>query len=253
MDSDQFDALVESASKAPSKTSTTANSISAPPTRSTSLHRTIPSTNGSSSALLPAQNSQTSRHAPTNSDEDAGGRTRYRNKDPYAIPSDDEDDEDEDDILAALPRKNQRPQEESLVEFLRSNEPPANNSPRPIGGAAANRISASQTQQPSTEARSKTTQAQTNGPQPVPVTSIAGTTGTKSQARVSRIPRGNAGARLGAFEQTNTSDLADFLRTSGPTEEAAPAPKRQQYSEPPKLEKKKSSFFSRFAGKREKV
>jgi hypothetical protein len=253
MDSDQFDALVESASKAPSKTSTTANSISAPPTRSTSLHRTIPSTNGSSSALLPAQNSQTSRHAPTNSDEDAGGRTRYRNKDPYAIPSDDEDDEDEDDILAALPRKNQRPQEESLVEFLRSNEPPANNSPRPIGGAAANRISASQTQQPSTEARSKTTQAQTNGPQPVPATSTAGTTGTKSQARVSRIPRGNAGARLGAFEQTNTSDLADFLRTSGPTEEAAPAPKRQQYSEPPKLEKKKSSFFSRFAGKREKV
>jgi hypothetical protein len=253
MDSDQFDALVESASKAPSKTSTTANSISAPPTRSTSINRTIPSTNGSSSALLPAQTSQTSRHAPTSSDEDAGGRTRYRNKDPYAMPSDDEDDEDEDDILAALPRKNQRPQEESLVEFLRSNEPPANNSPRPIGGAAANRISASQTQHPPAEARAKTTQAQTNGPQPVPATSTAATTGAKSQARVSRIPRGNAGARLGAYEQTNTSDLADFLRSSGPTEETAPASRRQQYSEPPKLEKKKSSFFSRFGGKREKV
>jgi hypothetical protein len=254
MDSDQFDALVESASKAPSKTSTTANSISAPPTRSTSVHRTTPSANGSSSALLPAQNSQTSRHAPTHSDEEVGGRTRYRNKDPYAMPS---DDEDEDDILAALPRNNQRPQEESLAEFLRSQEPPANNSPRPIGSAAANRISASQTQQSSAEARTKTTQAQTNGSQPIAATSTAGATGTiKSAARVSRIPRGNAGARLGAFEQTNTSDLADFLRSSGPTEEAAeaPAPRRQQqYSDPPKLEKKKSSFFSRFGGKREKV
>jgi hypothetical protein len=216
------------------------------------MHRTIPSTNGSSSALLPAQNSQTSRHAPTDSDGDAGGgRTRYRNKDPYAMPSDSEDDEDESDYLAALPRKNQRPQEESLAEFLRSQEPPANNSPRPIGGAAANRMST----EPNA-ARTKTTQAQANGPQPVPDTSTPGTaTGAKTQARVSRIPRGNAGARLGAFEQSNTSDLADFLRSSGPTEEAAAAPpKRQQYSEPPqKLEKKKSSFFSRFSGKREKV
>jgi len=247
MDSDQFDSLVESASKAPSKPSTTANSISAPPTRSTSMHRTIPTTNGSSSALLPAQTSQTSRHAPTDSDGDAGGRTRYRNKDPYAIPSDDEDDEDDDDILAALPRKNQRPQEESLVEFLRSQEPPANNSPRPIGGAAANRMST----EPAV-ARAKTIQAQTDGPQSVPVTSTGSATGAKSQARVSRIPRGNAGARLGAFEQTNTSDLADFLRSSGPTEEPA-APKRQPFSEPPRLEKKKSSFFSRFSGKRGKV
>jgi hypothetical protein len=252
MDSDQFDGLVESASKAPSKPSTTANSISAPPTRSTSIHRTIPSTNGSSSALLPAQNSQTSRHAPTDSDGDAGGgRTRYRNKDPYAMPSDSEDDEDEADYLAALPRKNQHPKEESLAEFLRSQEPPTNNSPRPIGGAAANRMSAEPT-----AARTRTTQAQANGPQPVPATSTPGaTTGAKTQARVSRIPRGNAGARLGAFEQSNTSDLADFLRSSGPTEEAAAAPpRRQQYSEPPqKLEKKKSSFFSRFSGKREKV
>ena len=251
MDSDQFDGLVEAASKAPSKPSTTANSISAPPTRSTSINRTIPSTNGSSSALLPAQTSQTSRHAPTDSDGDAGGgRTRYRNKDPYAMPSDSEDDEDEDDILGALPRKNQRPQEESLVEFLRSQEPPANNSPRAIGGAAANRMST----EPAA-ARTKSTQAQASGPQPVPATSSSGsTTGAKSQARVSRIPRGNAGARLGAYEQTNTSDLADFLRSSGPTEEAAAAPRREQFSEPPqKLEKKKSSFFSRFSAKREKV
>jgi hypothetical protein len=248
MDSDQFDTLVESASKAPSKSSTTANSISAPPTRSTSMHRTIPSTNGSSSAL-PAQASQTSRHAPTDSDGDAGGgRTRYRNKDPYAIPSDSEDDEDEADILSALPRKNQRPQEESLAEFLRSQEPPANNSPRPIGGAAADRMSKSQTQQEPYAARTKSTQAQANGPQPVSTTS---TPGSKPQARVSRIPRGNAGARLGAYEQTNTGDLAEFLRSSGPEEEAAP--RRQQFSEPPKIEKKKSGFFSRLAGKREKV
>jgi len=252
MDSDQFDTLVESASKAPSKPSTTANSTGAPPTRSTSMHRTIPSTSGSSSAL-PAQTSQASRHAPTDSDGGDVGRKRYRNKDPYAIPSDSEDEEDEADVLGALPRKNKRPQEESLVDFLRNNEPPTNNSPRPIGGAAANRVSMSQTQQSSADtstARSKTTQAQANGPQPVAATS---TSTSKPQARGagSRIPRGNAGARLGAFEQTNTSDLADFLRSSGPTEEAAP--KRLQFSEPPKIEKKKSGFFSRLAGKREKV
>lgn len=260
MDSDQFDTLVESASKAPSKPSTTANSISAPPTRSTSMHPTTSSTNGSSSAL-PAQASQPSRHAPTNSDGDAGGRTRYRNKDPYAIPSDSEDEEDEADLLTALPRKNQRPQEESLVDFLRNNEPPTNNAPRPIGGAAANRLSMLQTQQQSTEppsARAKTSQAQANGPQPVLATSNPGgaiTPKTQSRGPGSRIPRGNAGARLGAYEQTNTRDLADFLRSSGPAEEAAApaAPRRQQFSDPPKIEKKKSGFFSRFAGKREKV
>lgn len=257
MDSDQFDTLVESASKAPSKPSTTANSTNTPPTRSASMHRTIPSTSGSSSAL-PAQTSQTSRHAPTDSDGGDVGRKRYRNKDPYAIPSDSEDEEDEADVLGALPRKNKRPQEESLVDFLRNNEPPTNNAPRPIGGAAANRISMSKAQQPqpsadSSTARSKTTQAQSNGPQPVAATSTPGaTTGAKAQARSSRIPRGNAGARLGAYEQTNTSDLADFLRSSGPAEEAA-APKRPQFSEPPKIEKKKSGFFSRLAGKREKV
>merc|ERR1712070_781640 len=61
---------------------------------------------------------------------DEGGtmpaRKQHRNKDPYAIDYSDEDE----DLLTALPKNNR--QEESLADFLRNNEPPEDNAPRPI-------------------------------------------------------------------------------------------------------------------------
>lgn len=273
MDSDQFDMAGDFASSAPSKPSSDvygngapySRSTSAAPSQPTPVHRTTPSTNG---------NSSTQRLAAAEEPE-GDGRKRYRNKDPYALPSDSEDEEDGDEeLLTALPRKNQRSKEESLVDFLRNNEPPADNAPRPISGptAAANihraRPSGTESVDPDPPTmRNKSMQSQSNGPQPVPYQSFSPpnanstprATGPRLEARGAgaprqRIPRGNAGARLGAFEQSNTGDLADFLRSSGPTEEkgSAPAPITPRWQEPvesPKKEKKKS-FFSRFSSKK---
>lgn len=236
-------------------------STSTVPSQSTPAHRSTPSTQDYSST--PA-----SRVAAAEPEGDLT-RKRYRNKDPYAIPSDSEDEEDETEFITALPRKNRQPQEESLVDFLRNNEPPSNNSPRPIGSAAAakNRMSMSQNQtqvhpppppaEPVASApppRTTSMQAQTNGPRPVTNTTNATPreTGPKLEARGagSRIPRGNAGARLGAYEQSNTGDLADFLRSSGPAEESTPPPRR--FEPPPSpVKEKKRGFFSRF--KKEKA
>jgi hypothetical protein len=276
MDSDQFVEMGNDfASRAPSKPSTDVNGVSPQHGRSTStipsqptpVHRTVPSMSESA----PSQ-----RLAVAAEPEGDLTRKRYRNKDPYAIPSDSEDEADDEQILTALPRKNQRPKEESLVDFLRNNEPPTNNAPRPISGAAATANINKARQQGTTAADppsapcTKSFQSQSNsGPQPTSpsfapsnVNSTPRATGPKLEARGAgaprkTIPRGNAGARLGAYEQSNTGDLADFLRSSGPAEEAKPSPavaaahaaalKRQQEAVPePKKRERKKSFFSRF-------
>jgi len=233
------------------------------PSQSTPVHRTTPSTSDSTSAL---------RLAAAPEPEGDVTRKRYRNKDPYAIPSDSEDEDDDEEFLTALPRKNQRPKEESFVDFLRNNEPPTNNAPRPISTAAAAANKARQ----STTATTTTT----DPPAPQPTTTTFSPSNLNSTPRApsappaapkleargagaprKNIPRGNAGARLGAYQQSNTGDLADFLRSSGPTEEARPgagAPRRFEpvLPEPgqpmPGMKKeRKKSFFSRF--RREKV
>jgi hypothetical protein len=273
MDSDQFGEMGgDFASTAPSMPGMDPHVIGVSPShgRSTSntpvqplpLHRKIPST----SENIPAQ-----RPAAVVPEPEDDGRKRYRNKDPYALPSDDEDEDDNEDFLTALPRKSQRPKDESLVDFLRNNEPPANNAPRPISSAAT-----------INKARQSTTTATTeppaqSNPSPQPTTTFspsnlnstprappAPPTAPKLEARGAgaprkTIPRGNAGARLGAYEQNNTGDLADFLRSSGPTEEAWPAaPKRfespalpEAGSPSPLKKERKKSFFSRF--RKEKI
>lgn len=55
-------------------------------------------------------------------------RKRHRNKDPYYI-----EDSEDDDLLTALPQ-DRRP-EESLIDFLRNSEPPADNAPKPLAAA----------------------------------------------------------------------------------------------------------------------
>lgn len=257
MDSDRFDELGggdfsgAAAAKANGAKNTTTTSQPA-------AHST-PSTAHASQISQPHAAPAASKPAPS-----SDGRKRYRNKDPYAIPSDSEDEDfaDEDDDLTALPRSKPHPQpprEESLADFLRNSEPPSTNAPQPISA---------------TNVRPRTTQAQTNGgpvaaPNPTPAPTPAG---PKLSARPAgaprqRIPRGNAGARLGAYEASNTGDLADFLRSSGPDEGSqgamgnggAPAPVvgRQQVRADDELVgmgkgKKKGGFFGAFR-RREKV
>ncbi|KAM0705841.1 hypothetical protein Q7P35_007201 [Cladosporium inversicolor] len=170
MDSDQFGEMGgDFASSVPSMPSTDVNGVSPSHARSTSntpvqptpVHRTISSTSESTPAQRVAV-------VPEPEPEDDFTRKRYRNKDPYALPSDDEDDDDDDeDFLTALPRKNQRPKDESLVDFLRNNEPPANNAPRPIS-----RVATINKARQSTTTTTADAPAQSN-PSPQPTTNFA--------------------------------------------------------------------------------
>lgn len=207
-------------------------------------------------------------------------RKRYRNKDPYAIDLD--SDEEDEDLLTALPRNKRR--EESLADFLRNSEPPADNAPRPIGGATdpaqakgvmnkarensvnnlrqtnSNGTDQSRTRsmqaQPgpqSAQARPRVSSLRSNGSGPTPGKSSAlpsaiKRTGPKLEARGA----GGRDARLGAFHQSETGDLADFLRSSGPppgSEAPAPIVGRGIQQRPPSPEKKKKGFFASFGRK----
>lgn len=189
-------------------------------------------------------------------------RKRHRNKDPYAIDTDDEDD----DLLTALPGS-KRP-EMSLMDFLNNTEPPTANAPRPIanGGSASNKARitsmsslpvvapAEPTHSP---VRTKSSQSPAAGPRrgsahsvqsnssalrapgnrpysqatsgapPIPVTSTS-----RMEARSpGSLKAGNANGTRSALGSTyskpsNTKDLADFLKNSGPPhdEKSAPAP-----------------------------
>lgn len=168
---------------------------------------------------------------------------RYRNKDPYAI--DFLDDED-DDLLTALPRH--RREEESLIDFLRHSEPPADNFPR---GYTNGTSSPPQAANKGAPRRGSTPGLKTlgadavsmgrrgsmpnrDGPQPANTKTAnssaprqpQGTTAiavgpitkprSKMEARIANTPRNDAG----------TTDLADFLRSSGPQpgQNASPSP-----------------------------
>ncbi|KAI9663767.1 MAG: hypothetical protein M1821_007257 [Bathelium mastoideum] len=75
------------------------------------------------------------------------GKKRYRNKDPYAIDFDDEDD----DLLTALPHAGKpKRQEESLIDFLNSVEPPTLNGPKPLLNGSQSSASKGKSDQPNT-------------------------------------------------------------------------------------------------------
>lgn len=176
------------------------------------------------------------------------GRRRYRNKDPYAIDMSDEDD----DLLTALP-KNKR-QEESLMDFLNNTEPPKDNAPRPLvngnpgqarsvmNKARTSSINSLRAAANADAARTKSVQS-TNGPRPGsssrPNSAAPRPRGNSAASRPGSAPRpkmearspGDAskdkfGSRPGTFQKpSNTRDLADFLKNSGPEDDkSAPAP-----------------------------
>jgi hypothetical protein len=170
-------------------------------------------------------------------------RTQRRARDPYAIDSDEEDED-----FTALP-PNQRdvarePSMENVGDFLRataagSSLPANGGSPRATNGFAQHRalaasgapranassyggavqpVSPRQTNGSSAGTRSAGA-APPRGTHPALVAGARGRVGGKPQARAAGSTRSFGG--LGYYQ--STSDMADFLRSSGPDAEAAAA------------------------------
>ncbi|KAF1845042.1 uncharacterized protein K460DRAFT_336854 [Cucurbitaria berberidis CBS 394.84] len=174
-------------------------------------------------------------------------KTRRRIKDPYAIDSSEDEDEDEDQ-LTALPYSSQpaRPRQESLMDFLNDMDPPSTSKPQPFMlseetiAAARARANVSN----SSLASSNTATRNGNGSMPfgaMSSNSVASDTTRGSKPRqYARVP--SAGDVRGGAGKTATSDLADFLKNSGPPE---PMVRPGQGAGPKKEEEKKSRKFWR--------
>jgi hypothetical protein len=163
-------------------------------------------------------------------------KKQHRAKDPYAIDSDDEDDS----FLTALPdgRAVQEPKEESLADFLRNSEPPLNNAPQLLNGAASN----SKYMNGSSAARLGSRTAPTgynvnlvpNSSRSAMINSGMSTDPTQKsrfEARAAGATRNGFGGN-GFYYSTN--DMADFLRSSGPVENMAPTPQVPLQKKPSK-------------------
>ncbi|KAI9854253.1 MAG: hypothetical protein M1824_000526 [Vezdaea acicularis] len=159
-------------------------------------------------------------------------RKQRRVKDPYAI---DTDSEDEEQMGGPRPRG-----EESMIDFLRNVPPPRGSDPVPFtASTSAGGPVQSQSTQPRVNSNgSQSSRSLTNGYNPQASRqppSRAGTGApqlplfesggldmgsyTPAQSRGSTTSRTSAGthqARGGRYVQTETSEMADFLKNSGP-------------------------------------
>ena len=152
-------------------------------------------------------------------------KTRRRTKDPYAIDVSDDDEDEDDDQLTALPNSSRSPpKQESLMDFLSSMEPATENKPQPFRlseetiAAARARAAASNTSVASSNTATR------NGN--VPNYGATSSTSISSDAPRAYKPKLQArdpaaGEARGLAGKTGTSDLADFLRNSGPPEASA--------------------------------
>ncbi|KAJ5700546.1 hypothetical protein N7536_003559 [Penicillium majusculum] len=196
---------------------------------------------GSRSGLLDSnRNKATVSGSTTDFDEPQPVRKQRRAPDPYAI-----DDDDDDALLEELLEQEANPkprrEEESLMDFLRSAPPPppSEQSPQPFAvntpasnglpGASGMKARLLRTSQNSSRTQNAPTKVQSN-----------------YSAKVGQ-ERNNGTMPSISNRQTDTGDLADFLRNTGPP----PAPMR---SSPASIgSKSKDSGFSRFFTRRKKV
>lgn len=189
-------------------------------------------------------------------DGDEPVRKRVRSKDPYAIDLFDDDDEP----LTALPKN--KPQEESLMEFLRNSGP---NTPTESPGPANAAGASSRGTAPAFPPRRSSNQGlKTFGADAVSMGRRgSGPNRDAAQQRSPSVPRnGTTSIAVGPLTKprsqweargdpngpNGTLDLADFLRTSGPDANAASARQTSRVAPPPaKPERKKSGRLSFFA------
>ncbi|OCK81528.1 hypothetical protein K432DRAFT_424866 [Lepidopterella palustris CBS 459.81] len=240
VDSDEFNRMLNDRSPDNSHVESTYGSQ----VSTDSKHSAHASTN-SRTGLLPAPNvvqpaySNTPQHlaGSFSAPEPQVVRKRRRVKDPYAIDSDDEDE----DLLTALPKSKR--QEESLIDFLRSVEPPPQNDPKPLAtngavAAAARTRAINGTSQASSSTNGTSSNASaaawsSSSTAHSGLPSSSGNSVMISSTIAASVPKSNrprpqargAGARdARATARSDMNDLADFLRTSGPQEPAAQSP-----------------------------
>ncbi|KAF2193720.1 hypothetical protein K469DRAFT_550471 [Zopfia rhizophila CBS 207.26] len=227
VDSDQFDRMLDDHGNVESAYSSQMSTNSKQSTHTDTNSRTglLPAPN----VVQPAySNTPQSLTGSLSASEPQIQRTRRRVKDPYAIDSDDEDE----DLLTALPKSSRR-QEESLADFLNNFEPPPGNEPKPIltngALAAAAKARSSNNNAILHASSSSSTPAVSNRNAPVrlsvqPAIISSSITSEAPRAHKPKLQARAAGARDARAGRSATNDLADFLRTSGPPEPAAPPP-----------------------------
>lgn len=260
VDSDQFDTMLGDHGNVESAYDSKASTLNSQHSVQTSNSRTglIASPN----VVQPAYSNapQNLSGSMTSNSEPVITRTRRRIKDPYAIDiSDEEEDEDDedDDQLTALPNSNKAPapRQESLMDFLNETEPPAGPSagkPQPFVlsqetiAAARARANSSNTSLSSSATPTRNHGAGTGAAPPIGFpTSSGGETVRAHKPRVAARAPVVGDVRA---SRTATSDLADFLRNSGPPEPAGPPPGARKEEE-----KKKSSNMKFWRKNREKT
>ncbi|RAR01783.1 hypothetical protein DDE82_006257 [Stemphylium lycopersici] len=262
VDSDQFDSMLGGHGNVESAYGSAASTLESKDSTQTINSRTglIPSPSvvhpAYSNAPQQLSGSMAASHA-----EPQITRTRRRVKDPYAIDfSDDDDGEDEEededeDQLTALPAPTQpqasrqapvqpprqaAPRQESLMDFLNGQEPPTTSKPQPFMlseetiAAARARAKASN---PSTSALTTPRNGNSSAP---PFSAVSSSTVASDAPRAFKPrlqARSPASGSMRGSSRTATSDLADFLKNSGPPEPPV------SYSAPAKEEKKSRKFW----------
>lgn len=209
-------------------------------------NRTQPSkVNGMSTAATPTQ-----RQLPQRQRDDMPARKQRRIRDPYAI--DDSDDEAEEQ---QTPAQAKRTQDESLIDFLRNTAPAAGSSPPPVlaGSSAGPSNAAAQPNNQgirerimrSTSKSSLNRKASVNTSRPPRTDSkVAPYNRSTTQARAASPHLSQKGRKIDSYKpttvthaphldrerkenfarpptssgRTETADLADYLKNSGPVE-----------------------------------
>lgn len=196
-------------------------------------------------------------------DDEMPKRTRRRIKDPYAIY-----DSDDDDLEEEMASKNPRNQEESLIDFLRNTSPPREAITQPVLAARPDQrpIEQSRSGSSAREASPHLTQAgsRIDKYRPTQPTHAAHvernrTVQTPNSDRTKPKPRFEA--RDAKATRSGTSDLAEYLKNSGPAPNAQYQPQpfilTSSTSPQPKPVattpvKEESSIFKRFSKQRKK-
>jgi hypothetical protein len=245
VDSDQFDTMLGGHNTVESAFDSTSSTLNSKHSANTVNSRTglIPTP----SVVQPAySNAPQQLSGSMASAEPQITRTRRRVKDPYAIDLSDEDEEDEDDDeLTALPPSSKPPvapapaqRQESLMDFLNGMDPPSTSKPQPFmlseQTIAAARARASAKTSTSSLASSQT--ATRNGVGAASASSVNGPAKQRLQARAPAVAEARA-----TTAKTATSELADFLKNSGPPE----MPVKRREEEVNKKEEKRRRFWQR--------
>jgi hypothetical protein len=252
VDSDQFDQMLGGHGNVESAYGSTASTLESKQSTQTINSRTglIPEPKVVQPAYSNTPQKLSGNMTSASPSEPVITRTRRRIKDPYAIDlsdedEDDDDDDEDDDQLTALPHSTQPPpsapptasrppptasRQESLMDFLNGADPPSTSQPQPF------LLSDETIAKARAKARANASNASLSSSGYGAVSSVA------SDAPRAYKPRLQARAPAVASDirnvsKTPTSDLADFLRNSGPPEQSAPRAQMQ--------EEKKKRFWRR--------